>query len=369
MSKRICRAGTLVLLFVGVSVALAAQGTAPAKGKPAAVQPVSIAKGKPIVASSVYAGSFAAEKAVDGNMATSWTSASADPQWIRVDLGAVYAVTGVALTWDAASAKAYRVEISSDDTNWSVLASRANMGTGARTDELKDLTAKGRYVRVYCTARTTRKGCSLLELAVFGSPARSGTTATTGPEAKPGAASGAQTPLQTATGAVARSASGFSLELGCGMPIPVGPAGAALNLGVAPTLGFSWRFTAGPGSVRIGVGSGMAWESTGDALPGGSPYDAYLVPLTVIAGYELTLGAWLQLYLEAGAGYGATFVRYDDPALPLIGVMKPLAGAEAGVGVDLGSVRVQAGARFLAVFYDPSVLLTVAPELRVQLLL
>src|SRR6478752_7933536 len=40
-------------------------------------------------ASSVESGSFGANLAIDGNPATRWSSAFADPQWLRVDLGAI----------------------------------------------------------------------------------------------------------------------------------------------------------------------------------------------------------------------------------------------------------------------------------------
>src|SRR4051812_29964541 len=38
-----------------------------------------------------------AANAVDGNAGTRWESASADPSWIRVDLGASFALTSVVL--------------------------------------------------------------------------------------------------------------------------------------------------------------------------------------------------------------------------------------------------------------------------------
>src|SRR4051812_30669094 len=59
-----------------------------------------------------------AANAVDGNAGTRWESASADPSWIRVDLGASFALTSVVLDWEAANAATYQIQGSNDNTNW-----------------------------------------------------------------------------------------------------------------------------------------------------------------------------------------------------------------------------------------------------------
>jgi hypothetical protein len=47
-----------------------------------------LSQGKPVIASSIEADTFAARMAVDGKMSTRWASAEgSDPQWIRADLG------------------------------------------------------------------------------------------------------------------------------------------------------------------------------------------------------------------------------------------------------------------------------------------
>src|SRR4249920_3563661 len=52
--------------------------------------------------------------AVDGDPGTRWSSAFRDSQWIAVDLGAMTEITRVRLSWEAAYAAAYRIEVSSD---------------------------------------------------------------------------------------------------------------------------------------------------------------------------------------------------------------------------------------------------------------
>jgi chitodextrinase len=129
-----------------------------------------LSRGKPAVSSSDESAGLAAGLAVDGNPATRWASADgADPQWIRVDLGASATITRVRIAWEAAYAKAYRIDLSSNGSTWTTLYSTTS-GNGA-TDDLTGLSGSGRYVRVYGTARATAWGYSLFELEVFGTGA------------------------------------------------------------------------------------------------------------------------------------------------------------------------------------------------------
>ncbi|WP_330294456.1 discoidin domain-containing protein [Streptomyces sp. NBC_00503] len=132
----------------------------------AAADPL-ISRGKPATASSVEGSGFGAQNAFDGDAATRWASVEGkDPQWIRVDLGATASVTRVRLSWEAAYAKAYRVEISADGTTWTRLANET-AGNGG-SDDWTALSGKGRYLRVYGTARGTAYGYSLHEVEVYG---------------------------------------------------------------------------------------------------------------------------------------------------------------------------------------------------------
>ncbi|MFD7078777.1 discoidin domain-containing protein [Streptomyces sp. NPDC059918] len=132
----------------------------------AAADPL-ISRGKPATASSAESSSLGAANAFDGAASTRWASAEGkDPQWIRVDLGAGATVSRVKLTWESAYAKAYRVEVSADGATWTRIAEE-KAGNGG-TDELTGLTGKGRYLRVYGTARGTAYGYSLFEAEVYG---------------------------------------------------------------------------------------------------------------------------------------------------------------------------------------------------------
>ncbi|MFC3831724.1 MULTISPECIES: discoidin domain-containing protein [Deinococcus] len=112
--------------------------------------------------------------AFDGNTTTRWSSAFSDPQWVYVDLGSVQTLCQVTLQWEAASARAFKLQVSNDASTWTDVYSTT---TGAGGTQTIPVTGSGRYVRMYGTARNTTYGYSLYELQVNG-PA---TTTPTGP--------------------------------------------------------------------------------------------------------------------------------------------------------------------------------------------
>ncbi|MFF2483324.1 chitobiase/beta-hexosaminidase C-terminal domain-containing protein [Paenibacillus sp. NPDC058071] len=128
---------------------------------------VNLAYFKPTFASSFINGNKA-EQATDGNVGTRWESKFEDPQWIYVDLGAVYAIDGVKLNWEAASAKSYKIQLSNNERDWSDVYTQNN-GTGG-IESINITPTRGRYVRVYGTVRNTGFGYSLLEFEVYGQP-------------------------------------------------------------------------------------------------------------------------------------------------------------------------------------------------------
>jgi uncharacterized protein (TIGR02145 family) len=128
-----------------------------------------IARGKTATASSTEGG-YVPANAVDGNAATRWGSQFSNPQWIMVDLGATYSISGVKLVWEAASAKDYKIQISPTGTgSWSDIITKTNMPYVApsRTDNLTGLSGSGRYIRMYGDTRTTNYGFSLFSFEVY----------------------------------------------------------------------------------------------------------------------------------------------------------------------------------------------------------
>ncbi|WP_241759647.1 galactose-binding domain-containing protein [Pyxidicoccus parkwayensis] len=128
-----------------------------------------LALGKNVAATSNEFGS--PNDAVDGNAATRWSSrndtASPDTESITVDLGAVYSLKRVRLSWEAAYGKQYVVETSLDgSTGWQTLR---NVTTGdGGEDDLTGLSGVGRYVRMRGVQRGTGYGYSLWEFEVYG---------------------------------------------------------------------------------------------------------------------------------------------------------------------------------------------------------
>jgi len=92
------------------------------------------------------------------------------PEWIRVDLGAVYSVNHVNLNWQN-NGKSYTIETSTDGTTWQP-AYRTATGPGGVND-LTFTAVNARFVRLTGTLRVNQYGYSLFELQVF---AAGGTT-------------------------------------------------------------------------------------------------------------------------------------------------------------------------------------------------
>ena len=127
-----------------------------------------LAFGQPATASSQETSSLPAANAVDGDPQTRWSSQYSDPQWISVDLGAIYTINRVRLNWETAYGTAYQIQVSDDDTSWTTIYSTTTGDGGI--DDLTNLSGSGRYIRMYGTQRGTQWGYSLWEFEVYGTP-------------------------------------------------------------------------------------------------------------------------------------------------------------------------------------------------------
>ncbi|MFC4099254.1 hemoblobin-interacting domain-containing protein [Paenibacillus xanthanilyticus] len=132
-----------------------------------------VALGKTATASTA---SQPAASAVDGNGATRWESAAADPQWISVDLGKRYKLDAVVLNWEGAFGKTYKLQAATaaapGEADWTDVYSEA-AGNGA-IDTIVLGGAEARHLRMTGTARGTTYGYSLWELEAYGVPAAGG---------------------------------------------------------------------------------------------------------------------------------------------------------------------------------------------------
>lgn len=122
------------------------------------------------VTASYEDGSYTAAKAIDGNGSTRWSTDHSNDNnaWISVDLGDVYNVSKVVLSWEAAYAKEYKIQISDDGEHWTDAYHTASGGGGNETVTIRKDT---RHIRMQGIQPQTAYGYSLYELEVYGTPA------------------------------------------------------------------------------------------------------------------------------------------------------------------------------------------------------
>lgn len=124
-------------------------------------------------ASSSESADYLPAEAINGivqtgcNTTDRWASAFSDPQWLQVDLGALKHISRVKLSWECGASANYDLQVATSPNGpWATVASDP-AGNGG-VDDLLNLNATGRYVRVYSYARTTQYGNSLYEVEVYG---------------------------------------------------------------------------------------------------------------------------------------------------------------------------------------------------------
>jgi hexosaminidase len=125
-----------------------------------------IARGKTATASSSETAGLGPANAVDGIVGTRWASQYTNDQWLRVDLGSAQAFNRVRLVWEAAYARDYDIEISSDGTAWTSVAQRRGV-TAAATATIDVGSRNARYVRMRGITRGTEFGYSLFSFEVL----------------------------------------------------------------------------------------------------------------------------------------------------------------------------------------------------------
>jgi hypothetical protein len=105
----------------------------------------------------------------DGNNGSRWCASSGSiPQWWEVDLGGTAAITNTQILWEKTSLYQYVIEVSSDQTNWTVVADRTanSIFVGENSDVFS---ARGRYIRIVITGLQLGSWASFYEFRVLGS--------------------------------------------------------------------------------------------------------------------------------------------------------------------------------------------------------
>lgn len=141
-----------------------------------------LALNKFVYASSTKTGQ--AKQVVDGDLGSNWESEWEDNQWIYVDLGEVYNLDHLQLTWEAAYTKHYQVCVADELTpemltnlNDEDVTNNFAKGWTVAADQTYDSYIKsqtvsvagfsGRYVAINCIERGTQWGNNLYELEVY----------------------------------------------------------------------------------------------------------------------------------------------------------------------------------------------------------
>ncbi len=123
---------------------------------------------KNVTASSIQDNDMevSADKAVDGNTGTRWSSQSReDPQWIMLDFEECKGFEKVVLNWESAYAVEYEVQISDDAQNWKTIYAELR-GNGGK-DIIDVGSQKARYLRIFGKKRCNEDwGYSLWEIGV-----------------------------------------------------------------------------------------------------------------------------------------------------------------------------------------------------------
>jgi endoglucanase Acf2 len=127
---------------------------------------VNLAFLKPVTASSYENVGTIPENVNDGDQTTRWGSAFSTPEYIEIDLSGNYLIDRIDIFWEAAYATVYKVEISDDEENWTIVYNENNGTGGKKAITFSPLPA--RYVRVTCLQRYTQYGSSIYELEVYG---------------------------------------------------------------------------------------------------------------------------------------------------------------------------------------------------------
>ncbi|MGE5549050.1 MAG: DNRLRE domain-containing protein [Bacteroidota bacterium] len=233
-----------------------------------------LALNKPVTFSSEQVGNEAWH-AVDNDLGTRW-SASPMPQWLQVDLGAIFSLGRVEVCPYLDRAYQYKVEVSTDGVNYVQVVDRLNnTETGAVLSDTFP-TVSARYARLtvtYCQSYSTT-WASINEFRVFGD--------------------GGPQPSPTPTPSPSPGGGTFTLAAAADSYVR-GGASAALNFGTSADL----EIKNGSGEdndrwiyVKFDLGGVTGTVSTAtlklyvSALPNGSPAPADL--------YQVTADGWTE---------------------------------------------------------------------------
>jgi hexosaminidase len=126
-----------------------------------------ISTGATATATSIETPAFPASYAIDNDYGTRWSSAYSDPQDLVINFGSTKSISRMELTWQAAYAATYQIDVSPNGTTWTPAVTGLTGHIGFQS--IENINASGQYVRVHCLTRALPFGDSLFDVSVFGS--------------------------------------------------------------------------------------------------------------------------------------------------------------------------------------------------------
>lgn len=124
---------------------------------------------KPATASSEESGN-PVENGNDGSSTTRWCANDGDTgEWWKVDLGGAFDLLGTQVEWEfAGRVYDYKVEVSSDDVNWTLKVDKTSNSSTAQVQQDLFSATGVRYVRITITGLASGTWASFYEFLVFG---------------------------------------------------------------------------------------------------------------------------------------------------------------------------------------------------------
>jgi len=117
-------------------------------------------------ASSIYAGYWTPESAVDDEINSHWSSnVSKNDQWLKVELDTVYEVGKVIVDWESPFAEGYEIQTSPDGENWDTVA--CNCEGDGENDTLFFTGTQARYVKLVILNLGKSKRYTITEFKIY----------------------------------------------------------------------------------------------------------------------------------------------------------------------------------------------------------
>lgn len=116
---------------------------------------------------SGYSGYNLVHLLADGDPETRWRGNNSDLSWAQLDLGESQPVAAVRLSWEAAFAKSYKLQLSDDGASWRDVYATPSAGSDGGVDVITLEGQSARFVRMQTVKRALNYGPSLWEFEVF----------------------------------------------------------------------------------------------------------------------------------------------------------------------------------------------------------